>query len=238
MRIAICDDIDEYRSSIKDYVNEYFLNHHIECQLSLFDCGNDLINSSEKYDILFLDVELGDSNGIEIAKKLQLSNDKLVIIVITSYRQYLDAAMDIKVARYIDKPIIKDRVYSALDKAISLIDENVVTLHVKNNKIVRVKVSEIVYVEAKLRGVTVYCVNESYQVSQTLKQLLTVLNASCFATPHGSYIVNLNYIKYFKRYEITLCNPYNDVVISIATRKQPEFKRRFLDFIGEDYKNE
>ncbi len=238
MKIAICDDMEEYRLSIKNYVVKYFLSHHIECKADLFECGDDLISSSEKYDILFLDIELGDSNGIDVAKKLQLLNDKMVIIVITSYRQYLDAAMDIKVARYIDKPITEDRIYSALDKAMSLIDENIITLHIKNNKIVRVKTSEIVYAEVKLRGVTVYCINENYQVTQTLKQLHTVLNASCFATPHGSYIVNLNYIKNFKRNEITLCNPYNDVNISIATRKQPEFKRRFLDFIGEDYKNE
>lgn len=238
MKIAICDDIEEYRLSIKDYVDKYFVNHHIEFSIDSFDCGDDLLNSNQKYDILFLDIELGDSNGIDVAKKLQLLNDKMIIIVITSYRQYLDAAMDIKVARYIDKPITKDRINSALDKAMFLIDESIITLYAKNNKIVRVKASEIIYVEAKLRGVIVYCIDESYHVKQTLKQLHCVLTSSFFAIPHNSYIVNLNYIKNFKRNEIALCSPYSDVKISIATRKQPEFKRRFLDFIGEDYKDE
>ena len=50
--------------------------------------------------------------------------------------------------------------------------------------------------------------------------------------------MNMNYIKNFQRNEITLAQPYSDIKISVATRKQSEFKRRFLDFIGEDIDND
>jgi DNA-binding LytR/AlgR family response regulator len=65
-----------------------------------------------------------------------------------------------------------------------------------------------------------------------------MLSSSYFAVPHNSYIINLNYVKKFKRDEISLAEPFSDVSISIASRKQVEFKRQFLDFIGEDYSNE
>ena len=67
-----------------------------------------------------------------------------------------------------------------------------------------------------------------------MKELRSVLTASCFAIPHNSYIVNLNYVRDYKRYELCLVEPYQKPKISIATRKQVDFKRKFLDFIGEE----
>ncbi len=238
MRIAICDDIPECRISIKEYAEEYFINHHIKAEMDEYDSGTALINSKDNFDILFLDIELGDSNGIDIAKEIQSRHKNTVVLIITSYRQYLDAAMDINVTRYINKPITQSKIHAALDKALSVINESIITLNLKDNRMLRLKQSEIVFAEAKLKNVTVYCRNEHFKVKETMKQLRSLLVASCFAVPHNSYIVNLNYVKSFKRNEICLAEPYSDVKISIASRKQPEFKRKFLDFVGEDIVDE
>lgn len=84
----------------------------------------------------------------------------------------------------------------------------------------------------------IYTKNGNYRIKEPIKQLRSMLSASCFAVPHNSYIVNLNCITDFKRDEITLADPYADIKISIATRRQAEFKRRFLDFVGEDILND
>lgn len=238
MRIAICDDLTECRLSIKCYINEYFKLHHIEHRIDEFKTGLALLNSDEIYDILFLDIELGDSNGIAIAKEIQKKDKNTVILIVTAYRQYLDDAMDIQVARYIDKPATQSRIFSALDKAMSIIMESVVTLHMKEGRVVRLKASDIVYAEAKMKGVYIYTEEATYRIKEPMKQLKSMLTASCFAVPHNSYFVNMNYIKNFQRNEISLAEPYLNTKISVATRKQSEFKRRFLDFIGEDIDND
>lgn len=238
MKIAICDDEKEYRKIIADYVNTYFNDKSNDFKCSEFDSGEALLSSNQNFDILFLDIELGDSNGIEIAKEIQKKYANTIILIVTSYRQYLDAAMDLKVTRYIDKPITRNRIFSALDKASSEINETVIVLHMKDNRIARIKQSDIVFAEAKLKGVTIYCNNEYYRIKETMKQLRSMLTSSCFAIPHNSYIVNLNYVKNFKRDEIYLTDPYASQRISIATRKQPDFKRKFLDFIGEECIND
>lgn len=238
MKIAICDDIVEYRLSIKSYVNEYSKIHNINTSIYEFESGNALLNSNIDFNILFLDIELNDLNGIDIAKIIQKKYSDTIILIVTSYRQYLDAAMDLRVTRYIDKPISQSRIYSALDKALSEINETVITLHLKDNSIIRIRQSEIVFAEAKLKGVYVYCLNDSYRIKETMKQLRLMLIASYFAVPHGSYIVNLNYVRNFKREEFLLSKPYDNIRISVSTRRQPEFKRKFLDFIGEDCAND
>ena len=238
MRIAICDDLTECRLSVKCYASEYFKLRHIEYSIDEFKTGTDLLNSDKSYDILFLDIELGDINGITVAKKIQKQYQNTVILVITAYHQYLDDAMDIQVARYIDKPATQNRIFSALDKAMSVINENVITLHIKDGQIARLKISDIVYAEAKFKGVFIYTKETTHRIKETMKQLRSMLTASCFAVPHNSYIVNMNYIQNFQRNEIMLAQPYLDISISVATRKQAEFKRRFLDFIGEDIGND
>lgn len=238
MRIAICDDLTECRRSVGCYAGEYLKLHHIEYCIDEFKTGADLLTSDEIYDILFLDIELGDLNGIAIAKEIQKKHKNTVILVVTAYHQYLDDAMDIQVTRYIDKPATQDRIFAALDKALSVINESVITLHIKDSHIARLKASDIIYAEAKLKGVFIYTNETAYQVKETMKQIRSMLTASCFAVPHNSYIVNLNNIRDFQRNEITLAQPYSDIRISVATRKQAEFKRRFLDFIGEDIDND
>ena len=238
MRIAICDDVTECRLSVKCYAEEYFKLRHIECSIDEFQTGTDLLKSDEIYDILFLDIELGDTNGIAVAKQIQQKHKNTVILVVTAYHQYLDDAMDIQVTRYIDKPTTQNHIFSALDKAMSVINESVITLHMKDSKVARLKASDIIYAEAKFKGVFIYTKETVYRIKETMEQLRSILTASCFAVPHNSYIVNMNYIRDFQRDEIALAEPYSDIKISVATRKQPEFKRRFLDFIGEDIDND
>lgn len=238
MRIAICDDLTECRLSVKCYAEEYFKLRHIECSIDEFQTGTDLLKSDEIYDILFLDIELGDTNGIAVAKQIQQKHKNTVILVVTAYHQYLDDAMDIQVTRYIDKPTTQNRIFSALDKAMSVINESVITLHMKDSKVARLKASDIIYAEAKFKGVFIYTKETVYRIKETMEQLRSILTASCFAVPHNSYIVNMNYIRDFQRDEIALAEPYSNIRISVATRKQAEFKRRFLDFIGEDIDND
>lgn len=238
MKIAICDDVVEYRLSLKCYVNEYFKQHNLTFELYEFSSGKELLNTNQKFDIVFLDIELGDSNGIDVAMKLQKLNRNTIILIVTSYRQYLDDAMDINVTRYIDKPITQKRIFSALDKSMSILNEEMLLFHLKDNNVIRIKASEIIYVEAKFKGVYIYTKQNEYRIKETIKVLRDKLNMSCFAVPHNSFIVNLNYVKSYKREELSLLEPYSFIKISIATRKQPIFKRRFLDFIGEDFKND
>lgn len=234
MNIAICDDVKEYVLSVKAYVEEYFKVKHIECNIDTFCSAADLLASDTAFHILFLDIELGDANGIEVAKQIQAKEPNTVILIITSYRQYLDDAMDINVTRYIDKPLTQQRIFSALDKAMSVLSESFITLYLKSNQIIRIKTADIIYAEARLKKVTVYAKNSIYTVMESLKEIKQMLTASCFAVPHNSYIVNLNYIKEFKRYEITLARPYENHKIAIATRRQHEFKNQFFEYIGED----
>ena len=59
------------------------------------------------------------------------------------------------------------------------------------------------------------------------------LNASYFAIPHHSFIVNLNFVRSYQRERIELECGETVKTVYIASRKQPDFKKKFMSFIGE-----
>lgn len=127
MRIAICDDDKAYRKIILEYVTEYFKEHLIDFEYNEFSTGEELLSSDKIFDIVFLDIEMNELNGIQTTKELNIRNRNTIIFIVTAYQKYLDDAMDLNVFRYIDKPIQSKRLYNGLDKAIDLINNNEIT---------------------------------------------------------------------------------------------------------------
>lgn len=127
MRIAICDDDKAYRKIILEYVTEYFKEHLIDLEYNEFSSGEELLSSDKIFDIVFLDIEMNELNGIQTTKELNIRNRNTIIFIVTAYQKYLDDAMDLNVFRYIDKPIQSKRLYNGLGKAIDLINNNEIT---------------------------------------------------------------------------------------------------------------
>ena len=90
---------------------------HESAVINGFDCGDDAIEFASKNcpDVVFLDVELRGENGVEIAKKMQALNEKINIIFVTGYSEYMKEAFDLYASGYIMKPVTPGKVKSALE---------------------------------------------------------------------------------------------------------------------------
>lgn len=234
MKIALCDDQTAHIELLRPYVEEFFRISEIEAEIFEFFSGEEMIESNEKFDIVFLDMELGSLTGVDVAKNINTVNPNAVIIVVTSYSEYLDEAMDLHVTRFLNKPVAQSKVYSALEKALEEINENLLSFTTKDNQVLRVKYRDIIYIESRFKSVTMYTAGGVYSSANYLKKFKAALTSSVFAIPHNSYIVNMNYISKFRREEIIVDVMGKEVNIPISSRKQSDFKRRFMAFIGED----
>ena len=112
LRIAICDDEYSQSEILCGYVNALSLKHpDFHIQHDVYRHGNDLITYYERsekpdyYDIILLDVEMGNSNGIEAALKIRRFDKKALIIYITNHIQYIHSAAYTNMFRYLIKPI-------------------------------------------------------------------------------------------------------------------------------------
>ena len=232
MRIAICDDQQEYRKLIIQYVQFYFKEHLIGLEAYEFRSGEELLSSDKTFDIVFLDIEMNELNGIQTTKELKIRNKNTIIFIVTAYQKYLDDAMDLNVFRYIDKPIQAKRLYNGLDKAIDLINNNEITFKTREDGIVTIHKNDIIFVEVKRKIVYVNTIEKQYIAREKMDFFKENLTSSYFAIPHIAYVINFNFVKKFQRDKVQL---KNNQIVSIAPKKQTEIKKKFMQFMGEGY---
>ena len=233
MVIGICDDLEEYCNAIKCYSQNYFKIKQIEFELYVYSCGKALLNAEKRFDILFLDIELEDSNGIDIAKQILDKAPGTIIVIVTNYRKYLDASMDMHALRFMDKPITQDRVDAVLDRAVAEINDGYITVITQANEFKKIKKADIIYAEVYRKNTTLHTKNEVIVSKKPISYFRERLNASYFAIPHNSFIVNLNFVRSCQRERIELDCGETVKTVYVASRKQPDFKKKFMSFIGE-----
>lgn len=152
MNIAICDDDKSFRDLLEKHLKNYFNERSIPLNFSQFGSGEELLNSQLLFDLVFLDVEMGNINGIDTGKELKRKNPHNIIFVITSYDGYLDDAFKIRAFRFLPKPLNVVRLYKALDDAAELINNDIIVFYdVKSGRNVRIYTNDIIYIEIKKR---------------------------------------------------------------------------------------
>ena len=232
MRIAICDDNKDYRELLLNYVRFYFNDKHIPFESEEYICGEDLLDSNTKFDIVFLDIEMRAINGIKVTEELNKRNRNTIIFIVTAYNSYLDDAMDLKVFRFIDKKLISpQRIYSGLDKAIFQINQGDIIVRTVAGNGVKVPKNDIMYIEVNKRETTIVTINASYKTRESLNNFKEQLASNYFVIPHNSFIVNLNYVSKYQREELTM---KNGRIIYISQKKQPEIRRKFFAYTMEE----
>ena len=167
--------------------------------------------------ILFLDIEMPYMNGFEMLEKLPELNFKLIFT--TSYDQYAIKAIRFSALDYLLKPVDKDELQKAVQKAITTSDDPLpqqleILLHKLNhpkvvvNKIAiptieglqMVPVESIIRCEADRNYTNLFLKNKGkITASRNLKDLEEMLEDYSFVRVHHSYVVNLNEVeKYIK----------------------------------------
>ena len=230
MKIAICDDDRTYADEIKRIIEVLLYNKMIKFEIDTYYSSQEIYNRTTTYDIAFLDIEMPPYSGIEIAKKLKEANPHIVIFIITSYNQYLDDAMDLNVFRYIQKPLDAHRLKTGLEKALKSIDNTVISFYMKNgNSIKKLTPNELIYIETVGRSTKVVSADGEYISDNKMDFWKEKLIASFFYRVHKSFIVNMNYITDYQRDTLVLFKKYK---VPISYRKQAEFRKAFLSYIG------
>ena len=235
-RIVICDDSEYDMKSIKKLIDEYVPENKEKITVSCYSSGEELLaDDHEKIDIAILDVEMDRLSGIETGYKILEKYPDAAIIIVTSYPTYLDDAMDLRVFRFFEKPVDKDRLFRALD--IRLRDSKPFILET-NSEILSLREEEIVYIVSKLRKTEILKSDGGIMDSPLSKKKWVEMlsNNNTFAMPHGSYIVNLNYVRQIKDdYIIIECKTGRKEKIYCSKRFISDFKKAFLKKM-EEYK--
>lgn len=167
--------------------------------------ANDAIGlvKGQSPDIAFLDIELPDMRGIELAEKLREIKPDLAIVFITAHQEYSLDAFKLYAFDYILKPIDEERVKKTFRHIQQMLkmpkkdnsnqQEAIISISFGNQRVF-VKLSEIFYIEKTGRHTIVWCVNGKFKTRETLQELEQRLGTTFFRS-HKSYIINIKKIE-------------------------------------------
>ena len=226
--IAICDDDNSQISVLKKMLTEWnsraVINEYNSAEQFLFNYPDIFC------DLLLLDIEMGDMNGMELAKKLRANGDMLPIIFITGFSKYIADGYDVEALHYLMKPVDKKKLFQVLDRyACRQKADNRIILP-SGSESVLVTADDIVYIEAfgKKTQITLNSGKEivcSCGLSDVSKNL-----EKGFISCHSSYVVNIGFIRKISRSEITMDS---GKIIPLSRRSYDSVNKAFIDYYKE-----
>ncbi len=200
LKCIIVEDEFPAREELK-----FFIEKHEEIELEKeFDSPLDALKylQDNKIDIIFLDINMPELDGMSLGKILSKLNENLKIVFITAYKEYAAEAFEIKAFDYLLKPYSEKRINEVLDnltkerksehiKDISRINTVTVT---SGDKMYVISINNIYYIEAGEKESMVYTKDNSYSSKIKISKWEEMLPKNKFYRTHRSYMVNLDKI--------------------------------------------
>lgn len=236
LKILICDDDINIIQRISFLIGEIKTSKNIDFDLDLRNNGDFILNKKNIYDIAIVDIEMPGINGLRLAEILKSNNPDIIVIVLTSFINYLDSAMRIQVFRYLSKPIDTDRFNRNFLEAIEYCRQISKKIIIKKyDEIYTVKTKEILYIENQKHGSIIVTMHNNFKTNKKPVEWYDIINQpNCFVFSHKSYLVNLQNVINFNRNYIVFENgkkqPLN--VPCISQRKYANFRKAFFNFAG------
>lgn len=205
-KIAVCDDSQADRNYIQDLVLNWKNKRGIDACISPFSGAENFLfqyQEEKDFDILLLDIEMGQMDGVSLAKQIRRDNETMQIVFVTGYSDYIAEGYEVAALHYLMKPVKEEKLFEVLDRAFDKLAKNEKVLHLElSGEMVRVPVYQIRYLDVQANYVTIHA-KEDYTIKKTLSQLAAELDERFYKVGRSA-VVNLTYINRVTKTDIYL----------------------------------
>jgi DNA-binding LytR/AlgR family response regulator len=202
----IVEDSEPFRLLIESYLKKIPLFQSVKVCESCFEAVD--ILTTEKIDLVFLDIELPDMSGLTLLKTFQ---NLPPTIITTSHSKYAVESYEIgRAADYLVKPFEFERFVMAVNRALSI---NISKYSFKDQGFIVVKMGrtlqrfdldKIDYVEAYTIYAKIFYNGSAYVVNEIISSLESQLDSRQFIRIHKSYIINIKKVTNIDKHQIWL----------------------------------
>ena len=206
MKAAICDDNAVDREFVREITEKWGKHRSADLHIDVFPSSESFLfhyAEVKDYDILLLDVEMGQMDGVTMAKKIRRENQTVQIIFITGYSDYIAEGYEVEALHYLMKPVREEKLFAVLDRAAEKLRQNEKVLNLElSGEMVRLPMHEIRYLDVQKNYVTVHG-KQDYTVKRSLGDFETELDDRFFRAGRG-LILNLKAISRVTKQEVHL----------------------------------
>ena len=211
MRLAVCDDSIAERTLIVSVIEDFFSKLDTTCLP--FSSGEELVEyiskTNDSIDAIFLDIEMGQMDGMTAAHEVRKALPNVPIIFITSHKELAPDGYEVQAFRFVCKTIDRNKLISALSslKTHLLSKVSIVVRH--NGEDVIIPLDSILWIESDNNDVRIICENKTITTRMRLRDAwneLSDISTGRFAYSHRCTIVNLSHVKSLSSSQVKLDN--------------------------------
>lgn len=206
LHIAVLDDDKPQLTYISNCLKDILKDE--PCEIRTYQSMDSfwMEEQLDKIDLLLLDIELGNSNGIQEAEKLKQSYPYICIIFISAYIKYAPMVYDVEHIYFVLKEQIQLRLPKAIEAALAYMKERKnSSLTIKwKNRLILIAQRDILYIERRRRKCSIITTKQEYDTYVPLSEIEASLHNEYFIRVHYSYIVHMDYVQLYARDHVVL----------------------------------
>lgn len=207
-KLAICDDSPADTLYLQGLVSKWARKADEVVEVHIFASAEAFLFQYEEdksFDILLLDIEMAEMDGVTLARKVRAGNQQVQIVFITGYNDYIADGYEVEALHYLLKPVKEEKLFSVLDRAVLKLARNEQALLLETAEgAVRVPLYEIRWIEVQRNYVTIHAA-EDYTVKKSLSEVEAELDEGFMRTGR-SFIVNLKQVRRIGKNEVILAD--------------------------------
>ncbi len=230
--VALVEDTREDMQQFQTAFDAYRQNDENEWSLNFFETGRDFLDRfSGQYDLIFLDIELPDMNGIDIGHEIRKKDTRVVLVYLTKMGQFAINGYEVDAADYILKPLDEKIFPVKMKKIVRRVFQSkpsCFTVPVNGGKRL-IESDQILYVEVLKHDLTYHTTSGSYTERGTLKSAEALLRSACFVRLSNCYLVNMSHITGVDKFTLMLDH---GETLQISRSRKREFSDTFSRYLG------
>ena len=197
IRIGVVEDDPASCQLVLDYLNRYQQENDEQFTVSVFDDGARIVEKyTPVYDILLLDIEMSEMDGMAAARRIRERDDKVVIVFITAAPQYAISGYEVRALSYLLKPLPWFAFSQELKKSIDMVRRNgddSMLIETSNGQM-RLNLADILYLESIRHTIVIHTLEGKLSINGTLKDMEAKLADHHFFRSNSCYLVNLKHV--------------------------------------------
>ena len=198
IKFAICDDEPAMARELASYLARYLEEHEVTAySVSSFSSGRALLEAADGFDVIFLDIQMEEPDGMETARLLRRQGDHSLLIFVTVLMELVFDAFQVEAYDYLTKPLDAARFARTMDRVLQTLEQRTAASIViqQGSGCEVVPLSDVVYCEVLGRKVYLHKADGTITgYYDRLEQLERRVDGRFFRC-HRSYLVNLDHVR-------------------------------------------
>lgn len=229
--IAIIEDDPAAVELLENHILKFGETHKLQFNIIKF-CRtiSFLTNYQGNYDIVFMDIELPDLNGMDAAKKLREIDKNVLLIFVTNLAQFAVEGYEVNAFDFMVKPVTYSVFALKMQRALAQLGLNnsVKVLVSVDDAMLTLQSPDIKYVEIMSHNIVYHTVHGNYHSYGTLKKVEKQLEGANFVRCNSCYLVNLRYVTSVKGFAVYI----GEDCLQISHPRKQAFLRALNDYFG------